>query len=126
MQNAYKNRNPCIIPIILICFERCLTMSVVRYENILYFCHALGYSPKRTYFDESVFAFVLNGKCSSFQSNGTTNSTHFLFRLWARCTLRTVKTPYLFKCGVSRRLLLLGSCYNLPLDKRNQLHTFLL
>ena len=36
-------------------------------------------------------------------------------------------TPYLFKCGVlHHRLLLLGSFHNLPLDRRNRLHTFYL
>ena len=42
-----------------------------------------------------------------FNNNGTTNSTHFLFRLWQGRVLR-IYTPYLFKCGVLRRLLLLS------------------
>ncbi len=35
------------------------------------------------------------------------------------------RTPYLFECGVSRRLFLHRSCYNLPLDKRNSVPHFL-
>ena len=31
-----------------------------------------------------------------FNNNGTTNSTHFLFRLWQGRVLR-IYTPYLFK-----------------------------
>ena len=42
-----------------------------------------------------------------FNNNGTTNSTHFLFRLWQGRVLR-IYTPYLFKRGVLRRLLLLS------------------
>lgn len=34
--------------------------------------------------------------------------------------------PYLSRCGVSRRLFDSRSCYNLLMDKRNQLHTFFL
>ena len=59
------------------------------------------------------------------KEKGWTNSTHFLFRLWQERVLR-VHTPYLFKCGVLRRLFSLRSFHNLHVDKRNQLHTFFL
>ena len=67
------------------------------------FADAEGSRPKRTYFDESVFAFVLIRKCSSFHESGTTNSTHFLCRSWTGHRFCPV-LPYLFRCGVSRRL----------------------
>ena len=73
---------------------------------------------------ESVFALSLSGKCGSFSvSNGTTNSTHSLFRSMAGCAVLRVDTPYLFRCGVLRRLLLLsGLSTTFHVDKRNQLH----
>lgn len=59
------------------------------------------------------------------KEKGWTNGTHFLLRLWQGRVLRT-RTPYLFKCGVLRRLFSLRSFHNLHVDKRNQLHTFFL
>lgn len=59
------------------------------------------------------------------KEKGWTNGTHFLLRLWQGRVLRT-RTPYLFKCGVLRRLFSLRSFHNLYVDKRNQLHTFFL
>ena len=41
------------------------------------------------------------------KEKGWTNSTHFLLRLRQGRVLR-IYTPYLFKCGVLRRLLLLS------------------
>ena len=73
---------------------------------------------------ESVFALSLTENVAVFQKvRGQRTAliscldhgpVHFLRR-----------TPYLFECGVLRRLFLHGFCYNLPLDRRNHLHTLL-
>ena len=59
------------------------------------------------------------------KEKGWTNGTHFLLRLWQGRVLRT-RTPYLFKCGVLRRVFYLMSFHNINVDKRNQPHTFFL
>ena len=44
---------------------------------------------KANIFVESVFALSLRENVEVFDNNRTTNSTHFLFRLWPRCIYYT-------------------------------------
>ena len=54
------------------------------YLKFSYICNVGFY--RQTY--RKCFRTVLNGKCGSFQSSRTTDSTHFLFRSWTGRILR--------------------------------------
>lgn len=71
---------------------------------------------------ESVFALSLTENVAVFQKvRGQRTALISCLDHGPVYSLR--RTPYLFECGVLRRLFLHGFCYNLPLDRRNHLHT---
>ena len=96
-------------------------MSGVRYfENIYYICHA---EFQQTYF-KKVFSHILCGKCGSFQNRRINEQHSSLYDSMWLCSSCAYTPSY--ECGVLERLFLFRSYHNLPQDKRDQPHTFLL
>ena len=96
-------------------------MSGVRYsENYSYICHA---DNQQTSF-KKVFSHVLCGKCGSFQNRRINEQHSSLYDPKWLCHSYAYTLSY--ECGVLERLFLFRSYHNLPQDKRNQPHTFLL
>lgn len=96
-------------------------MSGVRYsENYSYICHA---DNQQTYF-KKVFSHVLCGKCGSFQNRRINEQHSSLYDPKWLCYSCAYTLSY--ECGVLERLFLFRSYHNLPQDKRDQPHTFLL
>ena len=96
----------------------------VRLQIIFYFYNVV-YSNVLGGHMESVFALSLHENVAVFNESRTTNSTHFLFRLWQRDTF-SVPIPHIYSSVGYCVVYLIRVCHNLHVDKRNQLHTFFL
>lgn len=94
-------------------------------RKISNFAIAKGTNPKRTYFDESVFALFSIENVEVFKCKRTTNSTHFLFRL--RTSIYSV-CRYPVYSSVGYRVVYSYTGLSTTFYRINeiQLHTFLL
>ena len=76
-----------------------------------------------TYF-ESVFRKSLLENVEVFLTSRTIGTALTFVEIYADRYVLYLDTPYLSECGVLCRLFLVRSFHNLPIYKRNQLHTF--